>query len=101
MPKSDPGRVPATKRVLVADPIHEQGKALLVSTPGLVVEVATGLDETALCQRIGDYDALIVRSGPHDGLSEARDAVDGDTFRIDTLVGFEVVLDTAHAPGPR
>jgi D-3-phosphoglycerate dehydrogenase len=65
MPKSDPGHVPATKRVLVADPIHEQGKALLVSTPGLVVEVATGLDETALCQRIGDYDALIVRSKTH------------------------------------
>jgi D-3-phosphoglycerate dehydrogenase / 2-oxoglutarate reductase len=61
MPKSDPDRL-ATKRVLVADPIHEQGRALLASTPGLVVEVANGLDEPALCQRIGDYDALIVRS---------------------------------------
>ncbi|MCZ7593592.1 MAG: hypothetical protein M5U16_00755 [Hyphomicrobium sp.] len=38
------------------------GKALLASTPGLAVDVATGLDEGALCQRIGDYDALIVRS---------------------------------------
>ncbi|KAB2939671.1 MAG: phosphoglycerate dehydrogenase [Hyphomicrobium sp.] len=52
----------AGKCVLVADPIHEQGKALLASTPGLAVDVATGLDEGALCQRIGDYDALIVRS---------------------------------------
>lgn len=52
----------AGKCVLVADPIHEQGKALLASTPGLAVDVATGLDEGALCRRIGDYDALIVRS---------------------------------------
>ncbi len=62
MPKPKPDRTAATKRVLVADPIHEQGRALLASTPGLAVEVVTGLDEPALCQRIGDYDALIVRS---------------------------------------
>jgi D-3-phosphoglycerate dehydrogenase / 2-oxoglutarate reductase len=62
MPKSDPGRVPAAKRILVADPIHEQGQAYLASRPGLSVDVVTGLDEPALSQRIGEYDALIVRS---------------------------------------
>ena len=59
MPKSNPDRV---KRILVADPLHEQGRALLAARPGLSVDVVTGLDEPALCQRIGDYDALIVRS---------------------------------------
>ena len=52
----------AAKRILVADPIHEQGRNLLSARTGLSVDVATGLDEAALQQRIGDYDALIVRS---------------------------------------
>ena len=62
MPKPNSDRAAPGKRVLVADPIHEQGRALLAATPGLAVDVVTGLDEPALCQRIGDYDALIVRS---------------------------------------
>ncbi len=55
-------RMAATKRILVADPIHEQGRDLLSARTGLSVDVATGLDEAALKQRIGNYDALIVRS---------------------------------------
>jgi len=55
-------RMAAAKRILVADPIHEQGRNLLSARTGLSVDVATGLDEAALRQRIGDYDALIVRS---------------------------------------
>ncbi|HEY8247521.1 MAG TPA: phosphoglycerate dehydrogenase [Hyphomicrobium sp.] len=62
MPNSDPNRAAMTKRILVADPIHDQGQAFLDSRPGLSVDVVTGLDEGALCQRIDDYDALIVRS---------------------------------------
>lgn len=62
MPKSNPDHVATVKRILVADPIHEQGQALLAARPGLAVDVVTGLDEGALRQRIGDYDALIVRS---------------------------------------
>lgn len=62
MPKSNPDYVATVKRILVADPIHEQGQALLAARPGLAVDVVTGLDEGALRQRIGDYDALIVRS---------------------------------------
>jgi len=49
-------------RILIADPIHEQGRTLLASRPGFVVDVGTQLDEAALCKRIADYDALIVRS---------------------------------------
>ena len=55
-------RMAAAKRILVADPIHEQGRNLLSARTGLSVDVATGLDEAALRQRLGDYDALIVRS---------------------------------------
>ena len=62
MPNSDPNRAAMTKRILVADPIHDQGQAFLDLRPGLSVDVVTGLDEGALCQRIDDYDALIVRS---------------------------------------
>lgn len=62
MTSFNPENVATTMRVLVADPIHEQGRALLAARPGLTIDVATGLDEPALCQRIGDYDALIVRS---------------------------------------
>ncbi|MGH6803713.1 MAG: phosphoglycerate dehydrogenase [Methyloceanibacter sp.] len=49
-------------RILIADPIHEQGRTLLASRPGFVVDVGTQLDEAALSKRIADYDALIVRS---------------------------------------
>lgn len=62
MPKPHSDRAAPGKRILVADPIHEQGRAFLASRPGLSVDVVTGLDEPALSQRIGDYDALIVRS---------------------------------------
>ena len=62
MANFNPDNVATAKRILVADPIHEQGRALLAARPGLTIDVVTGLDEPALCQRIGDYDALIVRS---------------------------------------
>lgn len=48
--------------VLIADPIHSEGRELLESDARLRVDVATGLDEAALTKRIADYDALIVRS---------------------------------------
>jgi D-3-phosphoglycerate dehydrogenase len=49
-------------RVLIADPIHEDGKKLLEAGGGLAVDVQTGLDEASLIACIGRYDALIVRS---------------------------------------
>ena len=62
MANSNSDHVVAAKRILVADPIHEQGRAFLTARPGLTVDVVAGLDEAALCERIGHYDALIVRS---------------------------------------
>lgn len=51
-----------TFRVLIADPIHEDGRKLMEANPALTVDVATGLDEAGLVARIPPYDALIVRS---------------------------------------
>lgn len=51
-----------TFRVLIADPIHEDGRRLLDANPALSVDVETGLDADGLVARIPLYDALIVRS---------------------------------------
>jgi len=49
-------------RVLVADPIAQAGIDLLAAA-GIAVDVKTDLSEDELCQAIGDYQGLIVRSG--------------------------------------
>lgn len=49
-------------RILIADPIHEDGRKFLEAQRGLAVDVDTGLDEASLIAKIGAYDALIVRS---------------------------------------
>jgi D-3-phosphoglycerate dehydrogenase len=48
-------------RVLVSDPLAEEGLAILRAA--VDVDVKTGLKEDELCNIIGDYDALLVRSG--------------------------------------
>ena len=48
--------------ILIADPIHAEGRELLAKDARLHVDVATGLDEASLIARIPEYDALIVRS---------------------------------------
>jgi len=48
--------------VLVADPIHADGRELLANDPRFRVDVETGLDEARLIECIPNYDALIVRS---------------------------------------
>lgn len=53
---------PVLSRILVSDPLHKDGLALLEGRKGISVETHTSLDETALCACIGEYDALIVRS---------------------------------------
>ena len=50
------------KKILIADPIHDAGKACLASQNGLEVFEKTGLDEDGLVAIIKDYDGLIVRS---------------------------------------
>lgn len=51
----------AKARVLVSDPLAEEGLAIL--RPVVDVDVKTDLKEGELCKILGDYDALLVRSG--------------------------------------
>ena len=51
----------ANARVLVSDPLAEEGLAIL--REACTVDVKTDLKEDELCRVIGEYDALIVRSG--------------------------------------
>ena len=51
----------AKARVLVSDPLAEEGLAIL--RPVVDVDVKTGLKEDELLKIIGEYDALLVRSG--------------------------------------
>ena len=51
----------ANARVLVSDPLAEEGLAIL--REACTVDVRTDLKEDELCGAIGEYDALIVRSG--------------------------------------
>ena len=50
----------ANVRVLVSDPLAEEGLAILKKA--FAVDVKTDLKEDELCRIIGDYDALLVRS---------------------------------------
>lgn len=49
-------------RVLVSDPISEQGLGALLRSPDVEVEIRTDLAPDELREIIGDYDALLVRS---------------------------------------
>ena len=50
------------KRILVADRISPEGKAFLDGQENFATDHITGLDEAGLCERIGEYHAVIVRS---------------------------------------
>jgi D-3-phosphoglycerate dehydrogenase len=49
-------------RVLVSDPISEQGLQALLDAPEVDVDIKTDLSPQELIEIIGDYDALLVRS---------------------------------------
>ncbi|GIP15176.1 D-3-phosphoglycerate dehydrogenase [Paenibacillus montaniterrae] len=49
-------------KVLVSDPISDQGIQQLVDAPDIIVEKKPGLSEDELVSIIGEYDALLVRS---------------------------------------
>lgn len=49
-------------RVLVSDPVHQDGVKFLEKEPDLKVDVRLRLPKEELLQIIGDYDALVVRS---------------------------------------
>ena len=52
-----------TFRVLVSDKLGKDGLTTLERADDITFDVNTGLSEDELCEIIGDYDALIVRSG--------------------------------------
>ncbi len=49
-------------KVLVSDPVSDQGISLLVEASDIALDKKTGLSEDELVNIIGDYDALLVRS---------------------------------------
>jgi D-3-phosphoglycerate dehydrogenase len=51
-----------TTKILVSDPLDAEGLEILKSS-GFPVDEVSGLTEDELCAKIGDYDALIIRSG--------------------------------------
>jgi len=48
-------------KILIADPLNDRGSAILAEG-GLQIETRAGLNEDQLCEIIGHYDGLIVRS---------------------------------------
>jgi D-3-phosphoglycerate dehydrogenase / 2-oxoglutarate reductase len=53
----------ATKRVLVSEPLAESGLAILKGEPGIEVDERPGIGAEELLDCIGDYEALLIRSG--------------------------------------
>jgi len=51
-----------TMKILISDPISERGVQLLQGNPAFQADKNTGLKEDQLCEIIGQYDALVVRS---------------------------------------
>ena len=49
-------------KILVSDPISDEGLAILKSAQDIEVEVKTNLSEEELCKIITNFDAIIVRS---------------------------------------
>lgn len=49
-------------KILIADKLSEAGINFLTEQPGIQVHIETGLGEDQLCEVIGDYDALLIRS---------------------------------------
>ncbi len=52
----------AVHKVFVADAVSERGVEMLAATEGIEVTFEPGLSESELVKKIGDYEALIVRS---------------------------------------
>lgn len=50
-------------RVLVSDSLSEAGLRILQSAEGMEVDYRPGLSESQLAEAIGDYEALVIRSG--------------------------------------
>ncbi|MDQ7091610.1 MAG: phosphoglycerate dehydrogenase [Methylococcales bacterium] len=51
------------KKILISDKLADAGINFLNEQDGIQIHIETGLNETQLCEIIGDYDALLIRSG--------------------------------------
>jgi D-3-phosphoglycerate dehydrogenase len=51
------------KKILISDKLADAGINFLNEQDGVQIHIETGLNETQLCDIIGDYDALLIRSG--------------------------------------
>ena len=49
-------------KVLVSDPLSDVGVKIFKETPGIDVDINTGLPPEELREIIGRYDALVIRS---------------------------------------
>lgn len=50
-------------KILVADPLADEGMKKIAGAPGISAEVKTGLNEDQLAEIVGGYDGMIIRSG--------------------------------------
>jgi D-3-phosphoglycerate dehydrogenase len=50
------------KKILISDKLAEDGINYLNEQSGIQIHVQTGMNEEQLCEVIGDYDALLIRS---------------------------------------
>ncbi len=50
------------KKILISDKLAEAGINYLNEQSGIKIHIETGLNEEGLCQIIGDYEALLIRS---------------------------------------
>lgn len=50
------------KKILISDKLSEAGINYLNEQPDIQIHIETGLNEDSLCNIIGDYDALLIRS---------------------------------------
>ena len=50
------------KKILISDKLAEAGINYLNEQTDIQVHIKTGLNEEQLCEIIGDYDALLIRS---------------------------------------
>ncbi|GMU23713.1 MAG: D-3-phosphoglycerate dehydrogenase [Phycisphaerae bacterium] len=50
-------------KILVADPLAEEGMRKFTETPGVQADVKTGLSEEELAKVVSEYDGMIIRSG--------------------------------------
>ena len=52
-----------TYRVLATDPLDQQGVDVFTANPEIVLDLKPGMKPDELARVIGEYDALVIRSG--------------------------------------